>query len=283
MDKLLHWQVGDVRITRLQDLQAPGMRFIVPEASVENLAGIPWLTPFLADNGDAMGSVHALVLEVADRRILVDTCIGNDKTRRIRPWNKRQGPFLKHLVQAGYPLERFDTVLCTHLHTDHVGWNTRLVDDRWVPTFPNARYLVARPEWEHWSQAEDPWTQIVMADSVRPIFDADLADLVEVDHKVHDTIRFEPTPGHTPGHVSVHITSHSEEAVITGDLVHHPCQFARPHWGSSADSDSAQADRTRRAFMARYADTPTLIIGTHFAGPTAGRLVRHGEAYRLEV
>jgi glyoxylase-like metal-dependent hydrolase (beta-lactamase superfamily II) len=122
-----------------------------------------------------------------------------------------------------------------------------------------------------------------MADSVRPIFEAGLVDLVDVHHAVHETIWFEPTPGHTPGHVSVYITSQGEEAVITGDLVHHPCQFARPDWGSSADTDPARADHTRKAFMARYADTPTLIIGTHFAGPTAGRLVRDGDAYRLVV
>jgi glyoxylase-like metal-dependent hydrolase (beta-lactamase superfamily II) len=283
MEKLLRWQVGDVRITRVQELEAPGMRFIVPNATIENLAAIPWLTPFLATNGDAVGSVHALLLEVAEHCLIVDTCIGNDKERRIPAWHKRQGPFLAQLTDAGYPPERIDTVICTHLHIDHVGWNTRLVDEQWVPTFPQARYLVARPEWEHWSQSEDRWTQIVMADSVRPIFEAGLVDLVTVEHQVHDTIRFEPTPGHTPGHVSVHISSRGEEAVITGDLVHHPCQFARPDWGSSADTDTAQADRTRKAFMARYADTPTLIIGTHFAGPTAGRLVRDGDAYRLAV
>ena len=283
MSQLLRWQVGAVRITRVQELEAPGMRFIVPQATLDNLAGIPWLTPFLAPNGDAMGSVHALVLEVAEQRIVVDTSVGNNKERRIPSWNKRQGPFLTQMTEAGYPPESIDTVICTHLHTDHVGWNTRWVEGRWVPTFPRARYLVARSEWEHWSQSEEHWTQIVMADSVRPIFEAGLVDLVEVQHVVHETIRFEPTPGHTPGHVSVHIASEGDEAVITGDLVHHPCQFARPEWGSSADTDPVQADRTRKAFMARYADTPTLIIGTHFAGPTAGRLVRDGEAYRLAV
>lgn len=283
MTKLLRWQIGDVRITRLQELEAPGMHFIVPNATIDNLASIPWLTPFLAANGDAVGSVHALIVEVADRRMIVDTCIGNDKERRIPPWNKRQGFFLSDLTAAGFSPHSIDTVICTHLHTDHVGWNTRLVEARWVPTFPQARYLVARPEWEHWSQSDDHWTQIVMADSVRPIFDAGLVDLVAVDHPVHDTMRFEPTPGHTPGHVSIHISSRGEEAVITGDLVHHPCQFARPDWGSSADADAAQADRARKNFMARYADTPTLIIGTHFAGPTAGHLVRDGDAYRLAV
>lgn len=281
MNALLHWQVGAVRITRVQELEAPGMRFIVPQATIENLATIPWLTPFLAPNGDAVGSVHALLLEVDGRRIIVDTCIGNDKERRIPPWNKRQGPFLTHLTEAGYPPESIDTVICTHLHTDHVGWNTRLVNEQWVPTFPQARYLMARPEWQHWSKTADHWTQIVMADSVRPVFDAGLVDLVETDHAVHHTIRLESTPGHTPGHVSVHITSQGAEAIITGDFVHHPCQFARPDWGSSADADTVQADQTRKAFMARYADTPTLIIGTHFAGPTAGRLVRDGQAYRL--
>jgi glyoxylase-like metal-dependent hydrolase (beta-lactamase superfamily II) len=283
VSELLQWQVGKVRITRVQELEAPGMRFIVPQATIENLAEIAWLTPFLADNGDAVGSVHALLIEVDDRRIIVDTCIGNDKERRIPTWSHRQGPFLEQLTAAGYAPERIDTVICTHLHTDHVGWNTRLVNSKWVPTFPQARYIVARPEWAHWSASDDPWSQMVMADSVRPIFDAGMADLVETDHQVHDAIRFEPTPGHTPGHVSVRIRSQGEEAVITGDLVHHPCQFARPDWGSSADADAEQADRTRKAFMARYADTPTLIIGTHFAGPTAGRLVRDGEAYRLAV
>jgi glyoxylase-like metal-dependent hydrolase (beta-lactamase superfamily II) len=154
MEEPLHWQVGEVRLTRVQELAAPGLRFIVPQATIDNLATIPWLGPFLAANGEAMGSVHALVLEVGARRILVDTCIGNDKERRIPPWNNRHGPFLPQLTAAGYPPDSIDTVICTHLHTDHVGWNTRLVDGRWVPTFPQARYLMARPEWQHWSRTE---------------------------------------------------------------------------------------------------------------------------------
>jgi glyoxylase-like metal-dependent hydrolase (beta-lactamase superfamily II) len=159
---------GAVRITRVQELEAPGMRFIVPQATLENVAEIPWLTPFLAANGDAMGSVHALVLEVADQRIIVDTCIGNDKERRIPTWHKRQGPFLTQLTAAGYPPESFNTVICTHLHTDHVGWNTRLVEGQWVPTFPQARYLVAsRIRTLVAERGPDPNR---VADSVRPLF-----------------------------------------------------------------------------------------------------------------
>jgi len=281
--ELLRWQIGDVRITRVQELEAPDIRFVVPEATVENLAQIDWLGPFRARNGHALASVHTLVLEVGERRIAVDTCIGNDKRRPIPGWNLRQGPFLDDLEKAGFPPTSVDAVICTHLHVDHVGWNTRLVDGRWVPTFPNARYLLVRPEWEHWSADADAGNQAVLSDSVRPIFDAGQVDLVEVDHAVDAAVRLESTPGHTPGHVSVHITSRGEQAIITGDLVHHPAQFARPHWGASVDGDPALADRTRRAFMARFADMPVLVIGTHFAGPTAGRLVRDGDAYRLDV
>jgi glyoxylase-like metal-dependent hydrolase (beta-lactamase superfamily II) len=174
-------------------------------------------------------------------------------------------------------------VVCTHLHTDHVGWNTRLVDERWVPTFSNARTQVARAEWEHWQSEDDPTMKRTLGDSVQPLFDADLVDLVDTDHEVTEGVRFEPTPGHTPGHVAVRISSRGEEAVITGDLVHHPAQFALPGWRCVADTDPALANQTRRAFMERYADTPTLVIGTHFAGPTAGRLVRDGDAYRLDA
>jgi len=282
-DRVFRWQIGDVRITRVQELEAPGMRFLLPDATRENLAEIDWIAPYVNARGEAIGSVHSLVLEVADRCIVIDTCIGNDKSRLpMKLWHMRQGPFLADLDAAGFPVERVDTVVCTHLHVDHVGWNTHLIDDRWVPTFRNARTLVTRPEWEHWEQEDEPQMRATLSDSVQPLFDANLVDLVAVDHVVADAVRLEPTPGHTPGHVSVRIRSRGEDAIITGDLVHHPAQFAHPGWADLADSDPALADRTRRAFMERFADTPTLVIGTHFAGPTAGHLVRDGTAYRLD-
>ncbi len=283
MKRLLQWQIGDVRVTRVQEFEAPGIGFLLPEATPENLAEIDWIGPYVDERGRAVGSVHSLVIEIEDRCIVVDTCVGNDKSRLpLRMWHMRQGPFLEDLALAGFPVERVDTVVCTHLHTDHVGWNTRLLDGKWVPTFARARTLVTRAEWEHWSSTGEETMRQTIGDSVRPLFDAGLVDLVESDHRVADGIDFEATPGHSPGHVSVRIRSGGASALITGDVFHHPAQIAALHWKNLADADPEEADRTRRSLLERYADTPTLIIGTHFAGPTAGRLVRDGEVFRLE-
>ncbi len=175
-------------------------------------------------------------------------------------------------------------MLCTHLHVDHVGWNTMKVGDRWVPTFPNARYLMGRTEYEHWS-AQDPKEQRddVFGDSVKPVIDAGLVDMVDSDHQITEEVRLVPTPGHTPGHVSVRIASRGEEAVITGDMMHHPCQMARPDWRSTADSDGEAACKTRLRVLNEYADGPVLVIGTHFATPTAGHIKRDGKVFRFEV
>jgi glyoxylase-like metal-dependent hydrolase (beta-lactamase superfamily II) len=280
----LRWNIGDARVTRILEIEAGGMQFVIPDATRENLRPIAWLAPhFLDGTGNALGSIHALVIETEGQRIVVDTCVGNDKRRPVPAWNMRSGSFLEDMHEAGFPPESIDTVLCTHMHLDHVGWNTRLEGRRWVPSFPNARYLFARAEWEHWNGEHDRLHAGAMEDSVKPIFDAGLADLVETDYRVGPAVRLEPTPGHTPGHVSVRIESRGESAVITGDLVHHPCQFAHPEWGSSADWNTALAEQTRREFIVRHADGPTLVIGTHFAAPTAGWVRRDGEAWRLEV
>jgi glyoxylase-like metal-dependent hydrolase (beta-lactamase superfamily II) len=279
------WQVGDVRITKVKEIELAGaVTWLLPEATAENLLQEPWLQPHFSDeHGEPTMSIHALVVESEDRRILVDTCVGNDKQRKIPGWSMRDGPFLEDLAEAGFSIDSIDTVLCTHLHVDHVGWNTRLVDGRWVPTFPMARYLFNEKEYAHWEADQDQLYGDVFGDSVKPIFDAGLADFVPADHVLTDAVRLEPTPGHTPGHVSVKISSQGEEAVITGDLMHHPVQCAHPEWGSVADVDPAQALATRRAFLERYGDTPVLVLGTHFATPTAGRIVRKGGAFRFEV
>ncbi|MEZ5559628.1 MAG: MBL fold metallo-hydrolase [Pseudomonadales bacterium] len=279
---MLKWQIGDVRVTQIVELTTASLGpFLLPQATPEVLAGMPWLKPFVDDSGRIVLSVHALVVESQGQTLLVDTCIGNDKPRTYPRWNAMQTDFLQRFQAAGFSTERIDAVMCTHMHVDHVGWNTRLVDGRWQPTFANARYLFAEQEWHHWRHEPQEYGPVI-EDSVQPVFDAGLADLVASDHRVTDEVWLEPTPGHTPGHVSVYISSRGEEAVITGDMIHHPCQIAHPHWSSEADWDQTAAAATRHGFLDRYADRPVLVIGTHFAAPTAGRIVRDGSAYRLD-
>ena len=282
-----HWMVGDVKITRVVEMEvAGGTRFILPDATRDACLPIEWLHPhFMDEAGNLIMSIHALVVDTGSRRIIVDTCIGNDKQRSIPAWTNLQTSFLEDLGAAGYPRETVDTVLCTHLHVDHVGWNTMLVDGEWVPTFPNARYLVAEKEFRYWDgEAEDEINQGIMADSVRPIVAAGLMDFVDWEHQLCPEVALEPTPGHTPGHVSVHIRSNGKEALITGDCIHHPCQMSRTDWCSPADSDQVQGRSTREALLERYCDSDVLIIGTHFATPTAGYVRRlDGGGYWLDV
>ncbi len=240
---MLSWKIGDVTVKRIVELELPvpysEKHPFIRYASPEALKAIDWLKPhFITQDGLLILSVHALLVEAPGLKMIVDTCIGNDKPRGMTLNNPLQTAFLEHLDDAGAPRETINCVVCTHLHVDHVGWNTMLVDGEWVPTFPNARYLIGRAEFEHWQdfdKDEEP-TQ-VMADSVKPIFDSGLADMVEMDHRISPEIRLMPTTGHTPGHVSVVIESKGETAIITGDMMHHPIQMAHPNWATPYDSD----------------------------------------------
>ena len=279
---MLRWQVGDVKITQVVELTTASLGpYLLPQATPEEMDRLPWIKPFVDDRQRLILSIHALVVESGGETLVVDTCIGNGKERTYPAWNRMQRGFLDDFAAAGFAVDRVDKVMCTHMHVDHVGWNTRLVDGRWEPTFENADYLFAEDEWSHWRVEEQEYGPVI-EDSVQPIFDAGKAVLVAQDHRVNDEIWFEPTPGHTPGHVSVHIASRGEEAVITGDMIHHPCQIAHPQWSSVADVDPNLGAATRHEFVQRYADRPVLVIGTHFAAPTAGRIVRDGEAFRLD-
>jgi len=186
------WQVGDVTITRVIEMEITGgTRFILPQATPSAIEDMEWMVPhFATAEGKLIMSVHALVVDTPSQRIIVDTCIGNDKSRSIPTWSHLQLPFLEDLEKAGYPRETIDTVLCTHLHVDHVGWNTMLVDGQWVPTFPNARYLIAKEEFEYWDREADPNdADNIMDDSVRPIFEHGLADLVGLTHQICPEVR----------------------------------------------------------------------------------------------
>lgn len=280
----MHWNVGTVKITKIVELETVGStRFILPLATNDAIQKLPWLIPhFATDEGRLKMSIHSLVVETPTRRIVVDTGLGNDKEgRNVPTWNNRQGPFLQTMAAAGFPPESIDTVLCTHLHVDHVGWNTKLVDGKWIPTFGNARYVFGRTEYEHWrDHSDEPDKRAVFNDSVKPVVDAGKVDLVASDASLGDEITLIPSPGHSPGHMSILIRCGGEQALLTGDVAHHPCQMAHLDWSSTADSDPLQSAKTRRELFAHFADTSTLVIGGHF---NAGRIQRDGDAFKFVV
>ncbi|MGY3306203.1 glyoxylase-like metal-dependent hydrolase (beta-lactamase superfamily II)/ketosteroid isomerase-like protein [Pseudomonas sp. PvR086] len=283
------WQVGDIQITRIVET-APvvsPVSLMFPEDDESLIAPhLDWLKPhFLDADGQMLVAWQCFVVETPDRRIMVDTCIGNDRKRYFDIFNDMHNPFLEDLRSAGYPPESIDTVLCTHLHYDHVGWNTRLVDGKWIPTFPNARYLFGQVEWEYMlglAESGDWHHAGHVPDCLLPIMEAGLADLIDTDFEVCPQIRLLPTPGHTPGHVSVHIESQGQVAVITGDIMHHPVQMAIPDKQCAFDHDKAQACCTRRTFLTRYQDSDALVIGSHFPEPTAGHVFSDQSAWRFE-
>jgi glyoxylase-like metal-dependent hydrolase (beta-lactamase superfamily II) len=282
----LTWSIGDVRVTRIVESVAPiPPAGLFPDATAADIARHEsWLKPHFVDpEGNLLLSIHGLVIESGGQRILVDTCIGEKPVPGFEGLGEGS-TFLVDLEAAGFAPDSIDVVLCTHLHFDHVGWNTRRDGDQWVPTFPNARYLFARVEFEHWSESAAREFAPTFDSAVAPIVAAGLADLVETDHRLTPEVWLEATPGHTPGHVAVRVASGGAEAMITGDLTHHPVQWAELDLRMGADSDTEQAARTRRRLLSEHADGPLLVIGTHYAEPCAGRLVGDGKGgHRFEA
>lgn len=299
----MQWQVGEATITAVveQDLTMDGL---ISKAKPETLAEIAWLHPhFVDEEGRLLGLVQCFVIELDGNLVVVDTCVGDDKDLPSDPnWNRQHFGLLAKLRAAGFDPESVDIVLCTHLHLDHVGINTTLVDGEWVPTFPKARYLFARTEYKYWkAEAEmepvDPETldkpferyragfqatqRLVHEQSVEPVMAAGLAELVDPPCEPVPGIHLVPTHGHTPGHVSVEIISGGDRAVITGDAFHHPCQIARADWATVADFDREASSATRMRMLEDLEASGALMLGTHFARPTAGRIVRDGESWRL--
>jgi glyoxylase-like metal-dependent hydrolase (beta-lactamase superfamily II) len=272
--------IGQISINRVEEMiWTISPRFLFPDMTYDDLEPYRhWLVPhFCAEDLKLRLSIHTFVVRTPHHTILVDTCIGNDRQRDIPLWTRMQTDYPNRLGRAGVNPEEVDYVFCTHMHVDHVGWNTHLKDGKWVPTFPNAKYLFHQTEWEHWKTSTQDNQVQVMSDSVLPIIDAGLAEMVASDFAIEDGFRLEPTPGHTPGHCSVHLHSNGADAVITGDMIHHPWQIAEPHRTSRACTNPAQAVQTRTEFVHQYADTATLILGTHFAPPTALRIVSQGD------
>ena len=299
------WQIGEAKITAVVE-QSLSMDGLIYKAKPEALAEIPWLHPhFVDETGSMLGLVQCFVIETGGRLIVVDTCVGDEKDLPSDPnWHQQHFGLLEKFREAGFDPDAVDLVLCTHLHLDHVGINTRLEDGEWVPTFANARYLFARKEYEYWkAEAEqepvDPATlekpfdryragfqatqRHVHEQSVEPVMRAGLAELVDPACEPVPGVHLVPTEGHTPGHVSVMVKSAGEEALITGDAFHHPCQIARHDWATVADFDRDGSTATRLRMLKELEASGALMFGTHFAEPTGGRIVRDGESWRLDL
>ncbi|UFZ03284.1 MBL fold metallo-hydrolase [Bradyrhizobium ontarionense] len=226
---------------------------------------------------------QSYVVKTPDHTILIDSCIGNDKPRARPVWNmKTDDAYMRALAAAGVSVDDIDVVMCTHLHTDHVGWNTRLDNGRWVPTFPKARYVFAQREYDYWvaqnAKAEVP----AFADSVLPVVEAGRADIVGDEFSIGDHVRLLPTPGHTPGHVAMAVGKGRDDAVFSGDLMHSPLQLGYPELSPKFDVDPVQAAATRRNFLDRYCDTATLCCTAHFPSPSVGRIRRKGNGFICE-
>jgi glyoxylase-like metal-dependent hydrolase (beta-lactamase superfamily II) len=269
------WTIGDITVTSVVESEGPTPgTFLFPGADAASVAARHgWARgSFIDDDGMLLMSVQALVISSGGTTVVVDTCVGNDKERDVPTWNQQQIPFLDRFREAGFDPLTVDSVVCTHLHVDHVGWNTMLVDGEWRPTFPESRYLFAGPEYAHWS-AEPFCHRAEHGDSIEPVVGAGLVDLVDVDAEIAPGVTLVPTPGHTPGHCSVRLSSRRASALITGDFMHHAVQVAAPEWRSRFDTDPDQGERTRREFIEENADGDLLVIGTHFGGPGSGRIV----------
>ena len=251
-------------------------------------AARPWLEPRFADLATGQGFLdfHTYVVRTPRHVILVDTCIGDDKERGGHKFFHRlKTPWLANLRAAGLAPEQVDYVMCTHMHADHVGWNTRLVDGRWVPTFPNAKYLFARTEFEHRQRNHEAAAGAgygAYADSILPVVESGQAVIVDDGHELDGHLRVEPAPGHTPGNVVIELRSRGEQAVFCGDVLHHPIQVSHPEWSAIFCEDRVQSAATRRRFVAAHADTGTIVLPAHFPAPTAGRIRSQGDRWRYD-
>jgi glyoxylase-like metal-dependent hydrolase (beta-lactamase superfamily II) len=282
------FDVGAVRIDRVVESELPLLDplELFPEATAAAIAAqMAWLAPRFYDpaSGLLVVPIQGFVVRVGDNVIVVDTCVGDCKERRRPQFHQQRRDWLGGVAAIGVPPERVDYVLCTHFHVDHVGWNTRLEDGRWVPTFPNARYLFTREEWDYWRSAAGllamQRTGDYMADSVLPIVGAGLADFVPMDHEIFPEVRLIPAAGHTPGFVCVDVRSAGERLVLAGDLLHTPLQCVFPEWSTRFCTDPQGATRTRLRLLSAWAESRTPMLPSHFPSPSAGIVERRHGAF----
>jgi glyoxylase-like metal-dependent hydrolase (beta-lactamase superfamily II) len=284
------FDIGEVSLTRVVESEIPLLdpAEIYPDSTPTIIeANLDWLAPRFYDPASRLLviTIQGFVVRIRERIIVVDTCVGDCKSRRRAPFDQQQWDWIGRLAAAGVRPEDVDTVICTHFHVDHVGWNTRLENGRWVPTFPNARYLFTKDEWAFWkgdaARAQRDRSGDYIGDSVMPIAEAGLADFVAMDHRINDEVSLAPQPGHTPGLVGVALRSGGERALLASDLLHSPLQCRYPDWSTRFCIDPDQSRRTRIEFLHRHAGTGIMVVPTHFPSPSAGTIERDGQTFRF--
>jgi glyoxylase-like metal-dependent hydrolase (beta-lactamase superfamily II) len=286
MDRLT---IGDATVLRVEEMvdtsfTAAGFFLNFERAALEPHLG--WLAPryYIPERDALVFSMHAWVVRTGRHTVLIDTCVGNDKDRMPRAhWHQMRSPFLDRLHATGVAPEDVDYVMCTHLHADHVGWNTVLRDGRWVPTFPKARYLFARVEYEHWLHNPDPSPirRNAFHDSVLPVVEAGRAQMIEDGHEVDGGFTVQLAPGHTPGNAAIRLASKGVEALFVGDSVHHPMQVYQVDWSTHVCTDPAAAAASRRRLLERCAERGSLLLPAHFPAPHGAHVRDAGGGFEL--
>jgi glyoxylase-like metal-dependent hydrolase (beta-lactamase superfamily II) len=286
------FRVGDITIHRVVEQEGAffkPMEFfpsLTADVLAENEAWLKSVGALDQATGEVVLCIQSYLVQTPHHNILIDSCVGNHKPRPTRAfWHMMNSDrFEKSLAATGVRVEQIDYVMCTHLHVDHVGWNTRLENGRWVPTFPKAKYVFARTELDYWTEAErkDPSGAPWITDSVLPIVAARREEVVASDHAFSDIVKLIPTPGHTIDHFSVHVGKPGADAVITGDMIHSPLQGKYPELGMRADYDSKQAGESRRKLFGCFCETSTLICTAHFPSPSTHRVRRWGDGFKFE-
>jgi glyoxylase-like metal-dependent hydrolase (beta-lactamase superfamily II) len=282
--------IADLKISRIEDFVDPAIdpTFLFPDLPAEVItANLDWLAPNFIDRVTRKLDIHiqSWVIDTGRYRLLVDACGGNDKHRPFFPvFDQAKRPFLANLAGAGYAPEDIDFVFCTHLHVDHVGWNTRLDNGLWVPTFPNARYLFSETEYRHTDPAGrlsgGPKEQdVIFYDSVVPVVEAGLSILINGVHEITEQLLIQPAPGHSPGHCILLASCGMKTALFSGDVLHHPLQIAAPSVNSFACEDAIQARKTRLRILEECAEYGYLLVPAHFASPHLGRITKRGSNF----
>jgi glyoxylase-like metal-dependent hydrolase (beta-lactamase superfamily II) len=285
------FRIGQATITRVEETCGPTYPIIdiFPECSSAVLSEHGhWLAPshFDAQTGLIKLSVHSWLLQIGRQKILVDACCGNNKVKPGRPfWHMLNVPFLERLAKAGAQPDEIDYVMCTHLHHDHVGWNTQLLDGRWVPTFPNARYVISKTDFQYYRKLDSddqtaPAEMGTFRECVLPLVEAGRAELVSGDHRLNEHIELMPAPGHSAGHVVFKLEAAGERAVFTGDVFHHLLQVYYPDWNFPKNSDPEQARASRRRVLEHCASSGAFVLPAHVGAPFAGHIEATGRGFR---